>query len=78
MRCDIILGKFICNHYCYYLLLTWISYAILAPGAIPSGMFMDGRKAAAKLVDALQLEANEFRMGTTKVSIYLCEQYKLI
>ncbi|EDV27755.1 uncharacterized protein TRIADDRAFT_20764 [Trichoplax adhaerens] len=42
-------------------------YAILAPGAIPSGMFMDGRKAAAKLVDALQLEPNEFRMGTTKV-----------
>lgn len=28
---------------------------------------MDGKKAAEKLIDALQLEENEYRVGTTKV-----------
>lgn len=41
-------------------------YQILAPNAIPAG-FMDGKKAADKLIEALQLEENEYRVGTTKV-----------
>ncbi|XP_065826219.1 myosin heavy chain, striated muscle-like [Oscarella lobularis] len=41
-------------------------YAILAPTAIPAG-FMDGRKAADLLIQELQLEANEFRIGKSKV-----------
>ena len=43
------------------------SYQILAPNAIPQG-FMDGKKAADKLIEALQLEENEYRVGTTKVN----------
>ena len=42
-------------------------YTILAPSAIPAG-FMDGMKATEKLVEALQLEENSFRMGHSKVS----------
>ena len=42
-------------------------YQILAPNAIPQG-FMDGKKAADKLIEALQLEENEYRVGTTKVN----------
>jgi myosin heavy chain 6/7 len=41
-------------------------YAILAPKAIPAG-FMDGRKACELLLEALQLENNEFRLGNSKV-----------
>ena len=38
----------------------------MAPTAIPAG-FMDGRKAADLLIQELQLEANEFRIGKSKV-----------
>ena len=41
-------------------------YAILAPKAIPAG-FMDGRKAVELLLEALQLETNEYRLGYSKV-----------
>ena len=41
-------------------------YAILAPKAIPAG-FMDGRKAVELLLEALQLETNEYRLGHSKV-----------
>ena len=41
-------------------------YTILAPRAIPAG-FVDGMKATAKLVEALAMEENEFRMGHSKV-----------
>eukprot|EP00116_Pleurobrachia_bachei_P017344 sb/3477606/ len=41
-------------------------YTILAPSSIPAG-FMDGMKATEKLVEALQLEENSFRMGHSKV-----------
>merc|ERR1712168_673436 len=41
-------------------------YQILAPAAV-SGQFMDGRKACEKLLGALSLEENEYRIGTTKV-----------
>jgi hypothetical protein len=35
---------------------------------------MDGKKAADKLIEALQLEENEYRVGTTKVSYFkTCE-----
>lgn len=43
-----------------------IRYQILAASAIPSG-FIDGKVAAEKLIDALQLDQSEFRVGTTKV-----------
>ena len=41
-------------------------YSVLAPGAIPTG-YVDGRKAAEMLVEALQLEKSQYRMGTSKV-----------
>ncbi|KAL5264132.1 hypothetical protein ACHWQZ_G005272 [Mnemiopsis leidyi] len=41
-------------------------YTILAPKAIPPG-FVDGMKATEKLVEALNLEENEFRMGYSKI-----------
>lgn len=41
-------------------------YQILAPNSIPSG-FVDGKKACEKLLGAVELDANEYRIGTTKV-----------
>lgn len=41
-------------------------YAILAPKAIPAG-FMDGRKACELLLESMALEANEYRLGHSKV-----------
>lgn len=41
-------------------------YAILAPKAIPQG-FMDGRKATELLLEALQLDMKDFRLGHSKV-----------
>lgn len=41
-------------------------YAILAPKAIPPG-FMDGRKATELLIEAMQLDQKDFRLGHSKV-----------
>ncbi|KAL5473297.1 hypothetical protein EMCRGX_G027764 [Ephydatia muelleri] len=41
-------------------------YIILAPKSIPAG-FMDGRKATEALIEALQLENTEYRLGHSKV-----------
>merc|ERR1711962_1033230 len=41
-------------------------YQILAASAIPAG-FIDGKIACEKLIEALQLDENEFRIGLTKV-----------
>merc|ERR1719244_470651 len=41
-------------------------YQILAASAIPPG-FIDGKVACEKLMEALQLDENEFRIGLTKV-----------
>merc|ERR1719209_281797 len=41
-------------------------YQILAASAIPAG-FVDGKTASEKLIEALQLDENEFRIGLTKV-----------
>merc|ERR1712098_824456 len=41
-------------------------YSILAASAIPTG-FVDAKVASEKLVEALQLDENEFRIGHTKV-----------
>ena len=41
-------------------------YSILAPNAIPQG-FVDGKVVTDKVLSALQLEANDYRMGHTKV-----------
>merc|ERR1740131_237895 len=41
-------------------------YQILAASAIPPG-FIDGKVACEKLIEALQLDENEFRIGLTKV-----------
>ena len=41
-------------------------YSILAPNAIPQG-FVDGKIVTEKVLEALQLEENEYRCGHTKV-----------
>jgi len=41
-------------------------YQILAASAIPSG-FVDGKVAAEKLIEALQLDESEYRVGNTKI-----------
>ena len=46
--------------------MTFIRYSILAPNAIPQG-FVDGKVVTEKVLLALQLDPNEFRLGHTKV-----------
>ncbi|CAE6482090.1 unnamed protein product [Rhizoctonia solani] len=41
-------------------------YELLTPGVIPRG-YMDGRKACLRMVDALELDENAYRIGTSKV-----------
>ncbi|XP_071106369.1 myosin heavy chain, striated muscle-like [Haliotis cracherodii] len=41
-------------------------YSILAPNAIPEG-FVEGKIVAGKILDALELNKEEFRLGNTKV-----------
>ncbi|XP_064606783.1 myosin-10-like [Liolophura sinensis] len=41
-------------------------YEILTPNAIPKG-FMDGKKAVIKMIDALELDPNLFRIGASKI-----------
>lgn len=41
-------------------------YEILTPGVIPQG-FMDGRKAALTMLQALQMDENKYRVGSSKV-----------
>ncbi len=42
-------------------------YSILAPNAIPQGSFVDGKIVTEKVLAALQLDANDYRLGHTKV-----------
>ena len=41
-------------------------YEVLTPGVLPPG-YMDGRKAALRMVDALELDKELFRIGTSKI-----------
>ncbi|XP_041362309.1 myosin heavy chain, non-muscle-like isoform X2 [Gigantopelta aegis] len=41
-------------------------YEILTPNAVPRG-FMDGRKAAEKMIQALELDTNLYRVGQSKI-----------
>lgn len=41
-------------------------YSILAPNAIPQG-FVDGKIVTEKVLGALQMEENDYRLGHTKV-----------
>lgn len=41
-------------------------YTILAPNAVPQG-FSDGKVVCEKVLLALALDPNEYRLGTTKV-----------
>ncbi|XP_053388294.1 myosin heavy chain, striated muscle-like isoform X5 [Mercenaria mercenaria] len=41
-------------------------YSILAPNAIPQG-FVDGKQVTDKILTALQMDPNEYRLGSTKV-----------
>lgn len=41
-------------------------YEVLTPGIIPPG-YMDGRKACLRMVDALELDKDVFRIGTSKI-----------
>ena len=49
------------------IILPCYRYAILAPAAQSTG-FVDTRKAAGTLLENMSLEANEYRMGHTKVN----------
>jgi myosin protein heavy chain len=41
-------------------------YEILTPGVVPKG-FMDGRKACERMLQALELDTNNYRIGSSKV-----------
>lgn len=41
-------------------------YEVLTPGTIPKG-YMDGRKAAAKIAEALELDQDLYKIGATKI-----------
>ncbi|KAJ3051404.1 hypothetical protein HK097_007621 [Rhizophlyctis rosea] len=41
-------------------------YELLAPGVIPKG-YMDGRQAAQKLLEEIQLDVSQYRIGSSKV-----------
>ncbi len=42
------------------------SYSILAPNAIPAG-FVEAKEASAKVLEALQLDQDKYKLGHTKV-----------
>lgn len=42
------------------------SYTILAASAVPKG-FVDARKVAEAVLEAIQLDKNDYRLGATKV-----------
>ena len=50
--------------------MIFFRYQILAAAAIPSG-FVDGKVAVEKLLEALQLDESEYKVGTTKVYHYI-------
>jgi len=52
-------------HCCLIIILTY-RYSILAPNAIPQG-FVDGKVVTEKILTALQMDPNEYRLGSTKV-----------
>ena len=54
--------------YCHFrpLTLYFCRYSILAPNAIPQG-FVDGKVVTEKVLAALQLDLNDYRLGHTKV-----------
>lgn len=52
--------------YTHRVLSVYIRYQILAASAIPAG-FIDGKVAAGKLLEALQLDESEYKLGNTKV-----------
>lgn len=41
-------------------------YEVLTPGVLPQG-YMDGRKAAGKIAEALELDRDFYKIGTTKI-----------
>ena len=46
--------------------IIYYRYSILAPNAIPQG-FVDGKQVTDKILTALQMDPNEYRLGSTKV-----------
>lgn len=46
--------------------IIYCSYAILAPNCVPSG-FADGKIITGKILEALQLDEKDYRLGSTKV-----------
>ncbi|XP_076340345.1 myosin heavy chain, muscle-like isoform X2 [Tachypleus tridentatus] len=42
-------------------------YTILSPNAVPKGAFVDAKHATEKILEDIQLEANDYRLGHTKV-----------
>lgn len=54
-----------CNA-CILLLFFSYSYTILAASAVPKG-FVDAKKVAEAVLEAIQLDKNDYRLGSTKV-----------
>ena len=52
-----------CN---YVTNLLYFRYSILAPNAIPQG-FVEAKEASAKVLEALQLDNDKYKLGHTKV-----------
>ena len=42
-------------------------YEVLTPGIIPKGTYMDGRKAAERIAEALDIEKDFYKIGATKI-----------
>ena len=47
----------------------FVRYSILAPNVIPAG-FVDGKVVSEKVLGALQLDDNDYRLGHTKVRVF--------
>lgn len=62
-------------YYCEYIFLTYFintnRYTILAPNSFPKG-FCDAKKVTESILSAIQLEANDYRLGHTKARIGIC------
>jgi len=45
-------------------------YTILAAAAVPAG-FVDARQVAGKVCEAIELDNNDYKLGSTKASLYV-------
>lgn len=64
------MNSFISVTKAFYLFIIFVrySYTILAASAVPKG-FVDAKKVAECVLEAIQLDKNDYRLGSTKVYI---------